>query len=40
MTFVIDRRGMIVGDAIIGPVDGSPQIEARFERAIEEALAT
>ena len=40
VTFVIDRRGILVGEAIIGPVDATDAVTARFEQAIELALAS
>jgi cytochrome c biogenesis protein CcmG/thiol:disulfide interchange protein DsbE len=39
VTFFIDRRGNIVGEPIIGPVDGSDEVLRRFARNVEQALA-
>ena len=40
VTYVVDRDGRIVGNAFIGPVDGSDATRAAFRRRIERALAT
>ncbi len=37
-TFVIDRRGVLVGERIQGPVNGTDEIAASFERSIRRAL--